>query len=158
MFEYRVTKYDPAHRDSAGRYLLDEWTAFSDVGKSVTLAEYEAFERSYIDVALAFMSEAGIANLLVANLKNAKRATLPLVDGVELNHAELRIAFRLVLREECWCRFLHQTSAFVHFGWDYYMYVATPRDCPNAKRLASERALFVEPCLSPYRDLDSGGS
>jgi len=153
MFEYRVTKYDPAHRDSAGRYLLDEWTAFSDVGKTVALAEYEAVERAYIDVALAFMTEAGIADLFVANLENAKRVTLPFAAGAKLSHPQLRVAFQLVLREQCWCRFLHDTIAFVHFGWDYYMYVATPRDCPNAKQLASDRALFVESCPSPYPTL-----
>ena len=156
MFEYRVTKYDPAHRDSTGRYLLpEEWTAFSDVGKTVTLDEYEAFERSYIDVAFAFIAEAGIANLSVANLENARRVALPFVDGARLEQNQLRIAFQLVLREECWCRFIHETGSFVHFGWNYYMYIATHRDCPGAKRLASERALFVEPFCSPYRVLDA---
>jgi hypothetical protein len=155
MFEYRVTKYDPTRRDPEGRYLFDEWTAFSDVGRKVDLAEYEQFERSYIDVALAFMAEAGISALSVADLENPQHVALPFVGGAQLHEAELRTAFRLVLREECWCRFLHPNGAFVHFGYDYYMYVATPHDCLEAKRFANRRNLFVEPFRSPYQDLDT---
>ena len=155
MFEYRVTKYDPTHRDPAGRYLVDEWTAFSDVGKKVDFVEYERFERSYVDVALAFMAEAGVTSLSVANLENPRQVALPFVHGAQLHEAELRTAFQLVLREECWCRFVHPSGAFVHFGYDYYMYVATPRDCPDAKCLAGKRTLFVEPFRSPYQDLET---
>jgi len=153
MFEYRVTKYDPARRDPDGRYLLDEWTAFSDVGGKVDLAEYEQVERCYIDVALAFLSEAGISTLSVANLENPQQVALPFVVGAQLQAAELRTAFQLVLREVCWCRFLHPNGAFVHFGYDYYIYVATPHECLEAKRLATTGNLFVEPFHSPYKDL-----
>jgi hypothetical protein len=35
MIEYRVTKYDPAHRDSTGVYFRDEWTSVSDIGREL---------------------------------------------------------------------------------------------------------------------------
>lgn len=155
MFEYRVTKYDPKHRDSEGRYLLDDWTGFSDVGGNVTLAEYEQVEAAYVDVAIAFMTEAGVASLSVRGLENSHQTALPFVNGTQLDVTEFGAAFRLVLREKCWCRFLNATGASVHFGWDFYMYVRTPRGCPNAKNLATQRGLFVEPFRSPYRDLDA---
>ena len=95
MFEFRVTKYDPTHRDREGRYLLDEWTAFSDVGSKVDLAEYERVERSYIDVALAFMAEASVASLSVANLENPQQVALPFARDAHLHETELRTAFQL---------------------------------------------------------------
>jgi hypothetical protein len=153
MYEYRVTKYDPSRRDREGRYLHDEWTAFSDVGNKVNFDVYDRVEQSYIDVALAFMSEARIPHLSVANLEHGPEISLPFVDRAELGAPELRTAFRLVLREACWCRFLHPSGAFVHFGYDYYMYIGTPGDCPQAKRMARERDLFVESFKSPYREL-----
>lgn len=101
------------------------------------------------------MTEIGALTLVVTDLEVSREATLPFADGAELCQTELRKAFQLVLREECWCRFQHPAGAFVHFGHDYYMYVGTPRDCPEAKQVARERLLFVEPVHSPYRDLAS---
>jgi hypothetical protein len=48
MFEYRVTKYDPAHRAASGAY-RDEWTSFSDIGRSfggviLTVEQYQRIE------------------------------------------------------------------------------------------------------------------
>jgi|SRR5687767_8429806 len=37
MNEYRITKYDPRLRDSSGAYSLpEEWTSYSDVGRTVS--------------------------------------------------------------------------------------------------------------------------
>ena len=30
---YRITKYNPEFRDEEGRYILDEWTSVTDIGK-----------------------------------------------------------------------------------------------------------------------------
>jgi len=35
MFEYRVTKYDPRKRDIQGRYLAEDWTSYSQVGRVI---------------------------------------------------------------------------------------------------------------------------
>lgn len=32
MYEYRITKYNPAFRKSNGAFSKDEWTSYSDVG------------------------------------------------------------------------------------------------------------------------------
>jgi hypothetical protein len=32
MYNWRITKYNPAYRDNAGCYLKDEWTSISDIG------------------------------------------------------------------------------------------------------------------------------
>jgi hypothetical protein len=45
---YRVTKYDPENRDAEGNYLIDEWTSFSDVGR--TFSGKELTEQEYFQV------------------------------------------------------------------------------------------------------------
>jgi hypothetical protein len=57
---------------------------------------------------------------------------------------------RRVLREEFWCR-LEGPEAFVHFGYDYYLYVGVPRACPEAEQATRRAGLFVESFRSPYR-------
>ena len=49
VFEFRVTMYDPAHRDASGAYTRDDWTAVSDVGSAfagvvLTEVEYQRVE------------------------------------------------------------------------------------------------------------------
>lgn len=61
MFEYRITKCDPAIRSEGGKYT--EWTSFSEVGatfdgKVLTQSAYEEVEAAYIAVATAFLREA----------------------------------------------------------------------------------------------------
>jgi len=156
MHQFRITKYDPAVRNKSGHYTREEWTAFSDVGRTVggvvlTLAEYERVEAAYIDAALGFLREAGICTLSIRGLENSFDSPSAPTEGAELELSALAEAMRGVLREEFWCRF-EGRSAFVHFGWDYYMYVGVASLCESAQRAASEQGLFVEPFASPYRD------
>ncbi|HEY1381745.1 MAG TPA: hypothetical protein VGF55_33410 [Gemmataceae bacterium] len=156
MFEFRVTKYDPAHRDGAGAYTRDEWTAVSDIGRAfggavLTEAEYRRVEDAYAASAVAFLTEAGVPALTVAGLENAAAARLSFADGSLLRPTEVGEVVRRVLREEFWCR-LEGAGAFVHVGWDYYMYVGVPHPCPGAAALARQLGLFVEPFRSPYRE------
>lgn len=156
MFEFRVTKYDPAHRDHQGAYMLDEWTSFSDIGRmfsgvALTEAEYQRVEEAYATAAIAFMREAGLTSLVVAGLENHAAIPLPFAEGSGLALAEVGKILRQVLREEFWCR-LEGARAFVHIGSDYYMYVGVPVACPEAVALASRFGLFVEQFRSPYHE------
>ena len=44
-------------------------------------------------------------------------------------------ALRDVLREAFWCRF-EAADAFIHVGWDYYMYVGVPDPALDAQQEA----------------------
>lgn len=149
MLEYRVTKYDPRFRDPTGAYNRHEWTAYGDVGGSVSLEDYQRVESSYLSVAIAFLTEAGIQSVQVRGLENAAATPVTYAEGSVLTSTEWESAFRSVLREQFWCRF-ESSESFVHFGWDYYMYIGVPRNCPAARVLAESRGLFVEECSSPY--------
>jgi hypothetical protein len=39
---------------------------------------------------------------------------------------------------------------FVHFGWDYYMYIGSSVNCPSLIKIAKDNGLFVEEVRSPY--------
>ncbi len=58
-------------------------------------------------------------------------------------------AWRGVLQEKYWCRFA-SANCFVHFGYDFYMYVGVPIACDNAIELARRAGLFAEVFQSPY--------
>lgn len=156
MFEYRITKYDPKHRDSSGAYTLDDWTSMSDIGKTfagtvLTEAEYLRVEDAYVTTAIAVLREAGVRSLTVAGLENPSDVALSFTDGSEFQLSEIGEVIRRVLRDEFWCR-LDAATSFVHIGWDYYLYLGVPVTCPDAVKLANKRGLFVERFESPFKD------
>lgn len=148
--EYRVTKYDPKLRDIHGRFLVNEWTSFSDIGTSVTEIDYEATEKAYIETALAMLEETDCKGLFVVKLESTGNEP-DIREGDYLELQKLETAFRCVLREEAWCRF-ENLSHFVHFGYDFYMYVGTPEICSQAIEFAKYSGLYVEDFRSPYND------
>jgi hypothetical protein len=86
VFEFRVTKYDPAHRDARGAYTRDEWTAVSDIGRAfggvvLTEPEYRRVEDAYVTAAVAFLREAEVPSLAVAGLENHAAVPLPFAEG-----------------------------------------------------------------------------
>ena len=66
-YQWRVTKYNPVNRDKYGHFtLIDEWTCPSEIGKTFngkefTLSEYLQMEEAYINTALKFLEESGLA-------------------------------------------------------------------------------------------------
>ena len=119
MFEFRVTKYDPAYRDSSGVYRRSEWTSISDVGRSftgmiLTAEEYRRVEDAYVVTAMAFLEEAGVLSLVVSGLESRGGARPSVANGSVLNLAAAGAVVRHVLREELWCR-LEAEGGFIHF-------------------------------------------
>jgi len=152
--EYRVTKYDPALRAPTGEYKSDDWIMFSQIGQSfrgaaLTEQEYKRVENAYVQAALAFLNESGIAALRVVGLENPRKSQLEFAEGSLLPQESLSDVFGRILRNEFWCRF-QADDGFVHFGWDYYMYIGVPRRCPEAEQTASELGLYVEEFTSPF--------
>jgi hypothetical protein len=147
VFEFRITKYDPRYRDAQCVFTRDEWISRDDIGHSfsgvtLTEAEYQRVEDAYVATALAFLREAGIGSLAVHGLENHHSVPIPVEIGAIVRH---------LLRGEFWCR-LEAADAFVHIGYDYYMYIGVGRACPVAEKLAGQLGLFVEEFSSPYRE------
>jgi hypothetical protein len=153
--EYRVTKYNPVFRDALGAYTRDEWISVGDIGQAFdgvefTRREYERVEDAYVSAAVAFMREAAVRQLTVRGLENPGGAPISFAEGDALPVEQIADLLRGVLREEFLCR-LEADDAFVHVGWDYYMYLGVPRPCPTARRQVEKLGLYVEDFASPYR-------
>lgn len=156
MNEYRVTKYNPALRNPSGAFTGDEWTSATDIGRSfsgvlLTREEYKRVERAYVTAALAFLAEAGLTSMRVEALENARGEPLTVREGTVLSLEQVGDVIGRVLREEFWCR-LEGVGGFIHFGWDYYMYVGVPNPCPTAQARAVKLGLYVEEFRSPYNE------
>ena len=84
-------------------------------------------------------------------LENSRRQLLEFSKGSVLPLEKLSEVFGRILRNEFWCRF-QADDGFVHFGWDYYMYVGVPLRCPTAEQIASELGRYLEEFISPYHE------
>ena len=170
MNEYRVTKYNPAFRNDYGHHTgpsrnpavrIDEapftkfeWTTFKEIGETFsgvvfTREEYDRVEDAYIETAMTFLRESGESSVRVTGLdKRGKQFDLDNGDVLPLERIDE--IMRPTLREEISCR-LEGRESFVHFDWDFYMYIGVPRPCSRAGVRASELGLYVEECASPIR-------
>lgn len=157
MNSYRVTKYNPKNRDDQGRYRASEWTSISDIGQKycghvLTEEKYEEIENSYLDIALAFLKEAGVTHMVVKFDPGEISPPRKYRHGDAVDVVAVRKILRSLLREHYWCCLESGSGAFIHVGYDYYMYVGSPTEGSKWKALATARNLFVEEiCASPYK-------
>ena len=154
LHQYRVTKYDPAFRDAHGAYTKDEWTAFSDIGRLfrgliLSREEYLRVESAYIAAAMNFLAEDGASALRALSVEHHRAFAQAPAEGSLISLGDLPTVCRSVLREDFWCKLEHG-GRFVHFGYDFYMYVGVQNTCDDSIAAASAIGLFVEPVNSPY--------
>jgi hypothetical protein len=74
-------------------------------------------------VALAFLEEAKVDRLVIRWDPQEVRPPAQYRNGQALTLPELRMAMQRVLREEMWARFEGEPGTFIHFGYDYYMFL-----------------------------------
>lgn len=161
-FVYRITKYDPAHRDERGHY----------TGAEDTVSDHGPVEEAYLTATAAFAEAAGIDQLEIREPQIGGFAHFglePPVEGYGLadlfpagpagfhDGAPVPIAVglelvRTMLRDNgAWCRLEAEGAFTVHVGWDQYLYIGSNLPCETA--LARTRALGLFPervSASPY--------
>lgn len=168
--QWRVTKYNPDLRDENGYYTLqEEWTCPSEIGKVFegrvfTLEDYLYAEAAYINAIVHFMFDSGINTLRILQLikldisYSDKSSILyendfdqiKLEEDLIVSEKEIRTIAKMVLRNFIGCSFYSKERFFVHFGWDYYMYIGSYEECLSAIKNAENEGLFVEDFKSPY--------
>jgi hypothetical protein len=153
--QYRVTKYAPSLRDATGAYAVDDWTSRSDIGRvfdggMLSESEYLKVENSFLSTMENFLEEAGIQSLELKGLESHGTAGGGFLRGGNLSIAQSLDFARLVLREDAWGKLVVPGRAYVHFGYDYYMYIGVPSKCERSIAIAHDLGLFVERCRSPY--------
>jgi len=173
MFCYRITKYNPDFRDEDGVFEGEDWTSISDVGKNfsgrtLTFEEYLSVENKYISSALHFFNETDLKNLSVVDLEQKQDQKRNIEDarfsginyeknifreGMEIDGSNLPQLCRLILREIIWCRLESNQNFYIHFGWDFYMYIGTSIWPDVSIDFTKREGLFVEEMESPHFQL-----
>ena len=160
MYSWRVTKYDPLNREADGSYLnYEEWTCFSEVGTKVSIDEYLKTEQNYKNAIRSFMAEMGLDRAYVIALEQwsdevinqkADAFLSKIRIGKAITVQEVQELAKLTLRNAIWCKLGFKKQFFVHFGYDYYMYIGASRDCTKAIDTVTRSGLFVERFDSSY--------
>lgn len=70
--------------------------------------------------------------------------------GKAVTIQEVRELAKLTLRNVIWCKLGYKKQFFIHFGYDYYMYIGASKECEKAKEVVKETGLFIENFKSPY--------
>jgi hypothetical protein len=163
---YRVTKYNPERRDLDGTFLDEDWTSVSDIGKSFNGAilskeEYLRTENAYVETANSLISAAAIGSMRITDveIRTATNEPMHFSDGVWdasrrtrddqiVSGQELEKIVRGCLREYLWCRLTGPGGSYIHFGYDYYLYVGLPK---TAKPAPLPNGIYLEQFASPYQ-------
>lgn len=173
MISWRITKYNPIFRDKKGSYLKNDWAASSDIGKffenkEFTYDEYLKIEDAYIAAILLFMEFVETDTLKITNLAKKFKPNLNNFYSQQMlnafndvneydiiNKNLVELIARLALRENLWCK-LESEDMYVHFGYDYYMYIGISKKCTNNIIDKIEtKGLFVESYQSPYEEIEN---
>lgn len=171
MNSWRVTKYNPKYRDNNGFYTRanQEWYLYSQIGEiyngtKFTYSEYKKVEDAYVNAILYFMRDTGLNTLQIVGLSKNKKlektkhnsqkmiqVIKPLKEQSIVNMNDIKYITRWNLRDDSLfgCHFQSQ-DMFIHFGWDYYMYIGSTKECKDAIAKTEALGLFVEPMESPY--------
>lgn len=151
MTEYRITKYNPANRVD-GVYVTDEWTSFGDIGKEFggTKLSHDVYlktEQSYIDCCIALIEKAKISNLSIERAEYyAEELNFP---SSISNAKDIRQVITACLREQCWLKLI-ANDFFIHFGYDYYMYIGSVLPSERVVEIVRQHGLYCEQYSSPY--------
>jgi hypothetical protein len=164
MHSWRISKYDPMLRDTKGSFPLDTWTSVADVGStySGSVLEWGTYlltEDAYVSAILEIHAACGhpaLRSLDVESRPETYGSDLPpvsVLEGGVVAPTDLPIVIRRCLREEMWCRFEDRDRRFtVHFGYDYYVYVACSGAYPDTVAIVGRHGLYAEAFESPYQD------
>ncbi|MGN0590451.1 hypothetical protein, partial [Ruminococcus sp.] len=126
MITYRITKYNPFNRVD-GVYIADEWTSISDIGKVLggTMLSRDAYlktELAYIDCCVELIKYAQVSKLSIKQAEYYKE-NLRFPTSI-FSVQDIRQVITACLREQCWLKLVSK-DFFIHFGYDYYMYIGT---------------------------------
>lgn len=147
MNGYVISKYDKSNKRC-----LNDWTSISDVGKTffdglLTKDKYIKTENNYLSFIEEFLGLAQISEMSVSSLESSRRIKWK---NDEILYIDEILKFcRGVLREEYWGK-LSGNRSYIHFGYDYYIYIGAELDCEAVNCIAKKHGLFCGEITSPY--------
>ena len=150
--QVRISKYDPIFRID-GAYIKDEWTSFSDIGHvfggiPLQEEEYLLIERAYIQCIIELFQVSNGQKLRIDGLER-NILMFRWRNNQAMSTAKTEQFIKDCLREKCWGR-LSSQNFFIHFGYDYYVYIGCDLPYEDIARIISKNGLFMEIMNSPY--------
>ena len=156
MKEYLISKYNLQFRIN-GKYNRNEWSGESDIGKEfldgiLTQADYDSTLDSYVACTMDVLNRCNIEYMTISDLEiYADHA--PWKDQQTVKGDILSLLIRECLREKCWCR-LSQEKAFVHFGYELYLYIGCDLAYDKIVEVCDRYNLYVIERISPYKSTE----
>lgn len=151
MSSYRITKCK-SDLLSNGKYPNDHWDSYFDIGKEfngviLTEQEYCRIENNYISCITEILAAAGVRSLYIKTLEQYGKQRWKNQQRISINNASniLRDCFR----ETCWCR-LTAYQAYVHFGYDYLVYIGVNIPQKDVELICKKYGLYCKKYPSPY--------
>jgi len=171
MYKYRITKYNPLFRDDNGRYLIEDWTAISDIGKRyngniLTASHYMKVEDKYINAVRLIMDFFNIASLEVKNINRSYSSPTNFSESIKrygslysedmvklferindndiLEGEHINLLLRLMLREDIGADISLSRKLKIFVGYDFLMSVHTFKSIESILTDINEFGLFVE--------------
>jgi len=170
MYKYTISKYNPLYRDKNGRYLKEDWTAISDIGKvfdgtELIVNDYLKTEDSYIRALQLIMQYFELSYL---NVSDARRSFgedefKEIIDNrkikytqdifetynhlekfKKLNEKELNSFCRLMLREDIGAKVFYPRLLKIFICYDYLMGIHSSKSLKKIIPEIEALGLFVE--------------
>ncbi len=155
MSVFRISKYDPRLR-ICGKYMADEWTDYSDIGRSfdgkiLTEEEYLSIENRYLCCIRDIMNCSCIPYMLISGLEIYEKCIWS--EGCIVSVEKIDTIIRDCFRNVCWCK-LEYDDMYIHFGYDFYIYVSTHSEADVVNEICNRYSLFAEEIFaSPYESI-----
>jgi hypothetical protein len=170
MYKYNISKYNPAFRDRNGRYMKEDWTAISDIGKTfdgkaLTVEDYVATEDSYIKGIQTIFNFFNLEYLKVCDVRKSFKDNqfwelisrrkvkytsdvlelYNIVESIEkLEYKGLDLFFRLLLREDIGAKVYYPEKLKIFICYDYLMGIHSRRSIEKVIPAIEALGLFVE--------------
>lgn len=141
MYSYKITKYYSKNKID---HIYDEWTSIYDIGKEYgekifLYEEYIKTEDKYIETILSFVNLNKIKYMTIEGLeKNALDKIVydeydlqieGLISNIQnkqkIDIDNIGLLARAILREKIWAKLYNSDKLYIHFGYDYYMYIGS---------------------------------
>lgn len=156
MNMYRIAKYD-LNGYVDGVFTLDDWTDYSDIGnvfngQKLTREIYVDVEDKYIKTAQEIFIQSHQKEISIINLQKYQ-SNLIWKNNQKIDQLQLAKIIRDCLRNKCWCR-LHSEEFYIHFGYDFYLYIGCSLSYDAVAKVCAENQLYVIEYESPYLTID----
>ena len=158
MYQYRISKYSPNLRDIQGHYVLNDWTDYSDIGstfngKRLSKQAYFRVERAYLGVVSDMLQRTSVFSMMIHDYEPRSRfsrirSAFIMPRSLSSRNQILRFS-RGCLRNNHWGK-LVSDETFIHFGYDYYVYIGCSLNASEMQDISSRHRLFCETIDSPY--------